>query len=319
MGGEMHYVFVPALLWNSLKENVDVVHAHSYGYFHVNIAFLLKRLKGVPFVFTPHFHPEWSMWGGTRRRMLRRIYDKIFAPTVFESADRIIGVSLAEMALMNGNRFYEGKTAIIPNGISPEDFEPLPDGQLFRERYGLSGRVVLFVGRLATNKGLMTLVDSIPSVLEELKETKFVLVGQDQGMKNKLLDRARSLGVYDALTITGHVEDPRLFRSAFSSCDVFVLPSEYEAFGIVLLEAMMCEKPCIATAVGGTSEVIVPNETGLLIEYGRADDLAEAIVEILSSPQKAREMGREGRKRVLRKFTWEKIAAEIEEVYEDLV
>ncbi|MFQ5909463.1 MAG: glycosyltransferase family 4 protein, partial [Thermoplasmata archaeon] len=245
LGGEMHYVFMPSILWNSLKEDVDVVHAHSYGYFHVNAAFLLKRLRGVPFVLTPHFHPEWSMWGGSRRRMLRRIYDQVLAPHVLESADRIIGVSRAEMNLMKGDRFDQGKITIIPNGISQEDFEPLPDGHLFRERYGLSGRVVLFVGRLATNKGLLTLVDSIPSVLEEFKDTKFVLVGQDQGMESKLLHRATTLDVSDALVFTGHIEDPRLFRSAFASCDVFVLPSEYEAFGIVLLEAMMCERPCI--------------------------------------------------------------------------
>ena len=319
MGGEMHYVLVPSLLWKSIREKVDVVHAHSYGYFHVNAALLMRRLRGVPFVFTPHFHPEWSMWGGSRRRLLRRIYDKLLGPTILDSADRIIGVSKAEMSLMNGGRFAEGRTTIIPNGISPEDFDPPPDGRLFRERYGLDGKVALFVGRLASNKGLDTLVDSIPKVIAEQDYVKFVLVGQDEGMRESLLKKADSLGVSDALVFTGHITDDRLFRSAFASSDVFVLPSEYEAFGIVLLEAMMCEKPCIASAVGGTSEAVVHNETGLLVEYGNADELADVISGVLSDPQKAKEMGKKGKERVLRKFTWERIATEIEKVYEELV
>lgn len=319
LGGEMHYVFMPSVVWESLREDVDIVHAHSYGYFHLNAAFLMKRLRGVPFVLTPHFHPEWSMWGGSGRRRLRRVYDRILAPLIFESADRIIGVSRAEMSLIDSGRLDERKMEIIPNGISPEDFEPLPDEQLFRRRYGLTGQIVLFAGRLATNKGLMTLVDSIPFVLQRLKNTAFVLVGQDQGIKGELLKRARQLGVSDALLFTGHIDDSRLFRSAFAACDVFVLPSEYEAFGIVLLEAMMCEKPCIATAVGGTSEVVIADETGILVEYGRPKDLAEAVVRVLSNPQEARRLGRNGRERVLRRFTWEKIAADIETVYEDLV
>ncbi|MEE9488967.1 MAG: glycosyltransferase family 4 protein [Thermoplasmata archaeon] len=319
MGGEMHYVLVPSLLWRSIREKVDVVHAHSYGYFHVNAAFLMRRLRGVPFVFTPHFHPEWSMWGGSKRKMLRRIYDRWLGSCIFDSADRIIGVSRAEMSLMNGGRFAEGRTTIIPNGISPGDFDPPPDGRLFREHYGLGGKVVLFVGRLASNKGLDTLVDSIPGVIAEHDDVKFVLVGQDEGMRESLLKRANSLGVSDALVFTGHITDDRLFRSAFASSDVFVLPSEYEAFGIVLLEAMMCEKPCIASAVGGTSEAVVQDETGLLVEYGNAGELAEMITGILSDPQKAKEMGKRGRERVLRKFTWERVAGEIEKVYEDLI
>ncbi len=319
MGGEMHYVLVPSLLWRSIREKVDVVHAHSYGYFHVNAAFLMRRLRGVPFVFTPHFHPEWSMWGGSKRKMLRRIYDRCLGSCIFDSADRIIGVSKAEMSLMNGGRFAEGRTTIIPNGISPGDFDPPPDGRLFREHYGLVGKVVLFVGRLASNKGLDTLVDSIPEVIAEHDDVKFVLVGQDEGMRESLLKRANSLGVSDALVFTGHITDDRLFRSAFASSDVFVLPSEYEAFGIVLLEAMMCEKPCIASAVGGTSEAVVQDETGLLVEYGNAGELAEMITGILSDPQKAKEMGKEGRERVLRKFTWGRVAGEIEKVYEDLI
>lgn len=319
MGGEMHYVFVPSLLRNSLRARVDIVHAHSYGYFHVNAACLLRRLRGIPFVLTPHFHPEWSMWGGSKRRKLRRLYDRILAPAIFDSVDRLVGVSKAEMSLMNSRRLDEGKTVIIPNGISPKDFEPLPDGKLFRDKYGLSGRIVLFVGRLATNKGLMVLVDSIPHVLAEYGDVKFVLVGQDQGMKRGLIHRAESLNVSDALVFTGHIDDPLLFRSAFTSCDVLVLPSEYEAFGIVLLEAMICEKPCIATAVGGTSEVVVPNQTGLLVEYGKTEELSEAILAILSDPTRAREMGREGKRRVLSKFTWERIGAQIEKVYMSLV
>lgn len=318
--GDLHYIFYPSLLKSLASSDFDIYHAHSYGYFHVNAGALFKHIKDRPFVLTPHYHPEWSMWGGKKRKFIRGVYDSLIAQKVIDSADRIIGVSRNEMKLLKDKLDVpEEKIRIIPNGIEEEEFTPIRDGNLFREKYGIKDELVLFTGRLATNKGLLTLVESMCEVLEEYPDTTFALVGEDEGMKSKIIEKAEKLGVRDSLLITGYIEDYDVFKSAYSAADVYVLPSEYEAFGIVLLEAMMCETPCIGTNVGGVPEVIEDGKTGYIVDYKRSEHLSKNMIHLLDDDQKRRMMGKAGRKRVLKKFTWERVAQQISDVYSELI
>lgn len=317
--GEMHYVFIPSMLKAVLKEKPDIIHSHSYGHFNTNIAAFSRKLKNIPFVLTPHFHPQWSMWGGDRRKKLRSIYDKMLGSPVLNAADTIIGVSEHEMNLMSEVGFDLKKVKVIPNGIHFEKFDPIPDGNIFRDHYNLSGNIVLYAGRLASNKGLDHLINAVPNVLKEFKDTTFVFIGEDEGLKTKLEKQVRTLRIEDHILFTGHITDEKLFTSAYPACNVFVLPSEYEAFGIVLLEAMACEKPCIATNVGGVPEVIEHERTGLLIDYGVPKQLSDTICKLLGDEETATYLGKNGRKRVKEKFTWKRIVDELLEVYEDLL
>jgi glycosyltransferase involved in cell wall biosynthesis len=181
------------------------------------------------------------------------------------------------------------------------------------------GNIVLYVGRLASNKGLEVLVSAVPDVLKAHPNTTFVLVGEDEGMKEKLLASAQKLGIQENLMFTGHIKGEDLFLSAFAACDVFVLPSEYEAFGIVLLEAQACKKPVIGTRVGGVSEAIGDEGAGIVIEYNDSDALAEAINKLLADDNLRKRMGEIGRKRVKQKFTWETVVDQIEKVYAELI
>ena len=316
--GEMHYVFIPSILKALLKEKTDIIHTHSYGYFQTNAGAFTRKLRNLPLIITPHFHPSWSMWGGARRKKLRRIYDGIFAKSVLNAADVIIGVSRYEMELMKKIGFSEKNIKIIPNGIDFSCYEPIPDKDIFRERYGISGRMVLYAGRLASNKGLLHLIRAAPEVISRFRDTKLVLVGEDEGQKELLERETERLDIKDKLVFTGHIRDENLFRSAYSACDVFVLPSEYEAFGIVLLEAMACEKPCVATRVGGVPEVVEEGKTGLLVEYGNPKQLAGAIIELLQDEGRRKNMGKAGRNRVKENFTWPKIVDQLEEVYKEM-
>ena len=317
--GEMHYVFIPSMLRALLKEKTDIIHSHSYGYFQTNAGAFTTKMKRLPFIITPHFHPPWSMWGGAKRKRLRRIYDGAIAKTILNAADVIIGVSSHEMELMKEVGSRTDHIKIIPNGIDFSSFDPIPERELFRERYGISGRMILYAGRLASNKGLVHLIDAAPKVISQFPDTTIVLVGEDEGQRRMLEGKAKKLGIRDKVVFTGHITDEKLFKSAFSACDVFVLPSEYEAFGIVLLEAMACEKPCVATNVGGISEVLEEGKTGLLVEYGEPDPLASAIIQLLGDEKRQRSMGEAGRERVKKTFTWPKIVDQIEGVYKELL
>ena len=314
LGGEAHYVFMPSMVFPTLKENVDILHTHSYGYFQTNVAAFAKKVKGIPLVFTPHFHPSWSSWGGRKRKMLRYFYDKMFSKPVFDAADVIICHSQHEIELMNIN---PEKAKIIPAGVNFSLFDPPVDGNIFREKYNIDNKLVLFSGRLATNKGLHVIVKAMPFVLKNFPKTIFVFVGEDHGVKASLLNLAEKLGVKKNVLFTGHIRDERMFLSAYSACDVFVLPSEYEAFGIVLLEAMASGKMCIATRVGGIPEVL--GDCGVLVDYNNANQLGNAVVDILGDEERRKILGKKGRERVKKQFTWGKIADRLEDVYNDVL
>lgn len=320
MPGELHYIFIPSLAKAILKVKTDLIHAHSYGYFQVNVSGLNKRLRDTPFVLTPHFHPPWSMWGGDRRKQLRKIYDKIFAPTVLNSVDRIIGVSHHEMELLQEIiKIDPDKIRYIPNGIDFSRFEPIPKPDKFLNKYKIHDNIVLYVGRLASNKGLEVLISAVPKVLSEHPKTKFVFVGEDEGMLELLTDQAKKLGISRNILFTGHIKDEELFLSAFAACDVFVLPSEYEAFGIVLLEAMACKKPVIGSRVGGVPEAIGDEGAGVIVEYNDSKALAEEINKLLADQKLRKKMGDIGRTRVKKNFTWDSVVNQIEKVYSELI
>jgi len=320
-GGEYHYVIFPGVSLPMLTEKVDIFHMHSYGYFHVNKAAFIKKIRRIPLVITPHFHPAWSMWGGEKRKRVRMFYDRFIAGSVLEAADIIIGVSHHEIEQMKASLVFDAsKVRYIPNGIDFSRFREIPDGSIFRDRFGIPdiSPVILYTGRLAVNKGLDTLLTSFTDVYKENPSCYLCLVGDDQGMGEKLRKQAAELGIGDSVIFTGHIEE-MLFRDSYGAADVFVLPSEYEAFGIVLLEAMACKVPCVATKVGGIPEVIRDGIDGLLVEYKDARGLARAMIRLLSDVDERRKMGEAGRERVQQGFTWKSVVNRIEEVYREIV
>jgi glycosyltransferase involved in cell wall biosynthesis len=319
LGGDMHYIFIPSMIKAILKEKADIIHTHSYGYFQSTSGAFAKKLRDLPMVITPHFHPSWSMWGGKKRKQLRKIYDGLLGKPALASPDAIICHSENEKKLLAIFSVPDEKIRIIPAGVDFSRFESLPPPKIFRDQFKIDDRIVLYTGRLASNKGLLHLMDAAPQVLSQFKDTTFVLVGEDEGEKKRIEEKATKLGIKDKVLFTGHIKDEKSFMSAYCACDVFVLPSEYEAFGLVLLEAMACEKPCVATRVGGVPEVIEEGKTGVLVKYGNAKDLAGAINDLLGDEKKRKEMGHFGRERVKENFTWPIIVNKLEKVYEEVL
>jgi len=306
------------MLRTLLKEKRDMIHTHSYGYYQTTAGAVGKKLRDTPLIITPHFHPPWSMWGGESRKRLRKIYDRLFGKSVIHAPDIVICHSKNEQELLSNFSLPEEKIRIVPAGIDFNRFQTVPSPDYFRDFYNITGRIVLFVGRLASNKGLEHLMDAMPQIISQFKDTKLVLIGEDEGERKMLEERAEKLGIKNRVVFPGYITDDELFKSAYSACDVFVLPSEYEAFGLVLLEAMACEKPCVATNVGGVPEVIEKGKTGVLVEYGKSDQLANAIIDLLGDDSKRKNMGRAGRERVKVNFIWPKIVDKLEEIYKEI-
>lgn len=311
-----HYPIFPMWVIYLLKNNeYDIYHGHSYGYFQMNILPFIKRILDKKVVFTAHYHPLWSTWGGTKRMNIRRHYDKI-GMRMMNMMDIVIFHTEQEKDIMEKEGF-RGKGVVIPAGINPNRYMHV-DGKLFRKIYSIpkNKKIVLFVGRLAVNKGLTHLVKAL-SILKR-DDVVSVFVGEDAGMKNEIIKMSKKLNLINKIIITGHIRDNKIFNSAYCAASVFVLPSEYEAFGLVLLEAMWHRLPCISSRVGGIPSIVVHGETGYLFDYGDVVSLAEYIDMVLSDKTLSRSIGDAAHERVSKYFTWEKIVEKLEKVYHTL-
>jgi glycosyltransferase involved in cell wall biosynthesis len=212
-----------------------------------------------------------------------------------------------------------GRVRVIPNGFHPARFDPSPEGAPFRASIGMARTtpLVVFAGRLASNKGLHHLVPAFAALREGHPDARLVLAGEDQDQRARLEALARKAGVADRVHFTGHL-DEATYRSALAAADVFVLPSEWEAFGIVLVEAMACGVPCVATRVGGAPDVVQDGVTGRVVPYGDEAALAQAIGGLLDDRPLAARMGEAGRARAFKEYSWDAVVERTLDLYREL-
>ena len=315
VSGEAHYVLAPGMVKSFLSKEADVIHTHSYGYFQNHAGWIRERFQSTPWVITPHFHPSWSMWGGTKRKTLREFYDTVVGKGTMETADLITCVSKHERdMLVSEIGLSEDNIKIIYNGINWKDWEVLPDKNIFRKAYPeISEKFVLFAGRLATNKGLSDLISAMELIDHE--HVDLVITGADMGLGKKLEKEASEKGV--KMHRLGHIDDAT-YRSVLAAAEMLILPSEYEAFGIVLLEAAAAETAVIGTNVGGIPEAMSPGKNGLIVEYNDIDNLSKSINILLEDEKLCKEMGLAGRDWA-KNFSWESIVKELEQEYRSII
>ena len=315
VSGEAHYVLAPGMVRSFLSKKADIIHTHSYGYFQNHAGWIRERFQSTPWVITPHFHPSWSMWGGAKRKTLREFYDTVIGKGTLESADLITCVSKHERdMLVSEIGISEDNIKIIYNGINWSDWDVLPDKTIFRKHYpDISEKFVLFAGRLATNKGLSDLISAMELVNQN--SVDLVITGADMGLGKQLEKEAAEKGV--RMHRLGHIDD-ETYRSVLAAADMLVLPSEYEAFGIVLLEAAAAETAVIGTNVGGIPEAMSPGKNGLIVEYKDVDNLSRCITTLLEDEKMCREMGLAGRNWA-KNFSWESILKDLDKEYSSII
>ncbi len=316
--GELHYPFFRGLGRALARDAPEVVHAHTYGTNQVAAARRHRRRTGTPFVLTAHFHPIWSIHGGWLRHRIRGFYDRRLAGPVLGEASRVIVQTHEEERLLR-----ELGLALPPVEIVPPGYSPLPDppetAGTFPDRMGLAGPYVLFVGRLASNKGLVELLEAFAALARDDATAQLVLVGEDGGMRASLEVRSRGLGLEGRVRFLGHLADEALLAAAYRDARCTVLPSEYEAFGLVLLESLAQGTPVIASRVGGIPEFIDDERTGLLVPPGDVPALSAALVRLWNDPALARRLGRHGRTEVVPRYTWDRLVDRLEAVYREVV
>ena len=241
---------------------------------------------------------------GTDHRLGRRLL-----PLVLRSARRVIAVSADTRSKVLASGAGPQQCEVVPPSIDPLPF--LAGGtrarSSFRSRHGLEGQtVVLTVARLEARKGHDTVLQALSELRSELPDIHYLIVGK--GDPGPLRDKARHLGMQDALTIVDFLEDDD-YREAFAAADLFVMLSrpgsqgEVEGFGIVYLEAAAAGLACVAGDLGGCTDAVEDGHSGYCVDPLDPDAARDAIGELLRDPGRARSMGRNGRTRVLERFS----------------
>lgn len=230
-------------------------------------------------------------------------------------SDRLIAVSnYTAKSVMAEYGIQPDKISIIPNAVDINRFNPDIDGTEIRKKLGIATEIViLFVGRLDFQKGIEYLIPAFSKIVKDFPEAKLIVVG-DGPLKNNIRAAVNEFGLSGSVFLMGRTETDDLPK-IYAACDIFVVPSLMEGFGIVYLEAMACGKACIGANIGGVEDVIVDGNTGLLVPPADSDSIYHAIKKLLSDKDTLARFGKEGRKRVLENFTWKKVAAQTLEVY----
>lgn len=246
--------------------------------------------------------------------------------TLLETAERVVATSPQEKLHMRSLVSSKGNIDIIPCGTDIHRFGSVSKEQA-REILGIGKEtaVILYVGRFDRRKGIETLVRAVgKSQLRGKKDIKLIIGGGSRPGQSDGIERDRiegivaELGMSDMTIFPGRLGDDTL-HYYYAAADVCVVPSHYEPFGLVAIEAMASNTPVVASDVGGLQFTVVPEETGLLAPPKDDAAFAEAIDRILSLDADDRnKMGQAARKRVEKMFSWEGVATQLGELYEVL-
>ena len=303
----------------------DFIDSHYWDAGFVGIK--LASTFNIPHIFTPH---SLGMWKETRMRQAaaeegkeidevefeKRLNFKHRNATekeIMESARRVIATTPEQKKLMQEQyRIAEGKIATIPPGFFPQKYHPIEKAELSKiiEKYQLPARFVFAVGRITPYKGYDLLIKSFQQVAREMPEVKLVLaIGSHEPTeiekRNEFARLAESLGLANHTMFFGYVEE---LEALYNAAEVFTLPSTYEPFGMVAIEAMACGTPAVVTDRGGLKAFLVDGEDALIVDPLDTKALAEAILKLLKDKRLHQELSRRGCEKALATFTWERIA-----------
>lgn len=240
----------------------------------------------------------------------RFTYNKLASATVANS-QATKKTMLKNAPWLNQNRIY-----VIYNGIDPQPFSTENTNDI-RTELGISQESPLigFVGRLNVQKGMIYILQAFEQVLKEIPTAQLLIAGEGD-LEEEILNTAKEKGMQNNISLIGFRDDiPNIMRTI----DLLILPSVWEGFGIVLIEAMAAEKPCVTTNISSMPEIVIDGKTGYVVPPKDADKLSDAIINLIRDPLKSKKMGSEGKKVVRAKFTLQKMIDQYEQLFSEYI
>jgi glycosyltransferase involved in cell wall biosynthesis len=303
-------------------ESFDLIHVREYFSFLTPVVHHYATKKNTPYILQAHgslqrtFDKQDSAYSS--KKLAKKVFDVLFGYSLLKDAASIIATSRIE-----SDQFCEvsvdfpfDKVVYLPNQIDLRSYEHLPAKGTFRRKYNIdeNAKIALFLSRIHEAKGADLLLVAFSKVKKAANfPFKLVIAGPDEGYLQIVKSLARKLRVGKDVVFPGPLYEGEKLE-AYVDADVFVLPSRYESFGNVVLEALACGTPVIVTNNCGVSEWIGPN-VGFVIGYDQME-LCKALKAILQNEQLAKRFGDNGKKLINKEFGWDKGILQLEELYE---
>jgi len=298
----------PKILFSLIKllkivkqKNIQIIHAQT----RVTqvLSFLLSKFSKVPYIstchgfFRPHFfRRKFPFWG-----------------------KKVIAISEAvEAHLIKDMKIKKEDIRLIHNGIDCRKFKVADLGQInqFRQKFGIKNDpVVGIIARLSDVKGHIYLIEAFSQVLEYKPHTQLLIAG-DGKMKAQLVELSKNLGADNNVIFIPAGEDISLVLSVM---DIFVMPSIQEGLGLAIMQAQALGLPVIGSSVGGIVSLISDSQTGLLVPVGDSERIAKSILKLLNDKNLAARLGQNAKRNIEENFSLEKMAAETEKLYNEIV
>lgn len=286
---------------------------------------------GIPHVHTPHSLGWWKQhnmgadMSGEEMEATYRFEERIRKEfLVYQMCDHVIATTepQAELLLQEYD-LLEKHLTVIPPGMDEERFSPIRQGEreALRERYGLRPYDVLTLGRMAHNKGYDLLMEALPTLFELVPDARLVAgIGgedsaQDNAGVNTLREQAQGLGIEDKIVWVNYVADEDL-ANYYRAASVFAMPSRYEPFGMVAIEAMACGTPTVITVHGGLFDLIEYGKHALYADPNRKVEFGTMLAFSMLYPKLAHQLSVEGARFARRNFGWTGIAKRTLQIFD---
>ena len=290
-------------------ERFDLIHAHDWVVGRAAVE--LKNRLGLPLISTIHA-TEIGRGGSLDGEYRGKVRD--IERLLVEQSDGIICCSnymLDHIQHVLGA--VKTKVRVIPNGVESSRFNGGRQPQLILAGIPEDRKIILYVGRIVREKGIFTLLDALEKLRKQGKDVSLVYVGEGP-LKEDLAKEVLRRKLNDRVTLAGFVDEKKLV-SLYNSSDVFVLPSHYEPFGMVVLEAMASRIPVVVSDVGGLSEIVEDGVTGVKVPAYNPSALAEGILRVLEDRELSEQLKENAYRAVQERYRWDMIAEKTIEAY----
>ncbi|MCK4785497.1 MAG: glycosyltransferase family 4 protein, partial [Desulfobacteraceae bacterium] len=302
--------FDPSIIFKIIRiireKNIHILHSHEYK--SDLIAYAVSRIYRIPIMTTAHGWISNNKKSALYIRLQKKVLPKF---------DRVIAVSPLIKSQLIGSGVSPDKVSLVYNAIVVEDYNPsnVEPGYL-RKKFNLPDNSILIgnVGRLSPEKGQIQFIKAATEVLNKHPECFFVLIG-DGPSREMLENECKNLKLVEKIIFTGHEAD---VRKVYKDLDIVALTSYTEGFPNVMLEALCMGKPVLATDVGGTSDIVINNHTGILIPARDPDAIAKGLLKILKDPDWAKKTVKNGREMIEEKYKFSIRVNKLENLYDQI-
>ena len=300
--------FFPSVMKSIKESDSDIIHMHCFRHPFNSAAFSTNK----PVILTPHYPEYPKELRKKSTRFLIALFDKLIGKSVLKRCNKLLVITEIEKEWLKDKfKVPEDKITLLPNGI-PKSYLKKRNPETFRKKLKLKKDklMILSLSRLHKSKGF----DQVIRIAGKFPKAKFILAGVDGGFRGELEYLVKKLNLNNII-FTGELSEEEKLQ-AYSASDIFIHPSHFEGFGIVVLEAFSQQTAVLTSNQGGLPWVV--QDSGLIFEDYNLEDLQNKLQQLLSNKKLREDLTKRGRKRV-EQFTWEKLGNNLEEIYKEVI